>query len=77
MNNNLWHIEQMAQHKMSEVDRAVQRARLLREMGGRDAGLLARFLSALRGPLAARKVRLQERQFGEPQVHVRKGDQLA
>jgi len=79
MNNNLysWHDERMVQHEMREVDRAVQQALLLKEMGGSDAGLLARFIGALQGLLAARKVKLQERQFGEPQVHARKDDTLA
>jgi hypothetical protein len=77
MNNNFYNLEQMAQHKMSEVERTVQQARLLREMDGSDAGLLARFLGALRGLLAARKVKLPDRRFGEPQVHARKGDRLA
>jgi hypothetical protein len=77
MNNNFYNLEQMAQHEMSEVERAVQQARLLREMGESDASLLARFLGALRGLLAARKVKPQERRFGQPQVHVCKGDRLA
>ena len=79
MNNNLysWHDEQMVRHEMREVDRAVRQARLLKEMGGSDVGLLARFLGALRGLLATRNVKLQERQLGEQQVHVCKGDTLA
>ena len=79
MNNNLysWHDEQMVRHEMREVDRAIQQARLLKEMGGSDVGLLARFLGALRGLLATRNVKLQERQLGEPQVHVCKGGTLA
>jgi hypothetical protein len=78
MNNNLysWHDERMVQHEVREVDRAVQQARLLKEMGGSDVGLPARFLGALRGLLAARKVKPQERQLGEPQVHARKCDTL-
>ena len=74
MNNNFWQIEQMVQHEMREVERAVQKARLLKEMGGSGPGLLARFLSALRDLLATRKVKLQERQFSEPQVHACKGE---
>ena len=79
MNNNLysWHDEQMVQHEMREVERAVQQARLLKEMGGSEVGWLARSLGALRGLLAARKVKLQERQISESQVHARKGDRLA
>ena len=77
MNNNLWHIEQMVRYEMREVERAVEQARLLKQMGGSDAGLLARFLGALRGLLAARNVKLQERQLGKPQVHVCKGNRLA
>jgi hypothetical protein len=74
MNHNFYNLEQMVQHQMREVDRAVQQARLLKEMGGSGPGLLARFLGALRDLLAARKVKLQERQFSEPQVHACKGD---
>jgi len=78
MNNNLygWHAEQMVRHEMREVDRAVRQARLLKEMGGSEVGLLARFLGALRGLLATRNVKLQERQPGEPQVHARRCDTL-
>jgi hypothetical protein len=65
MNNNLysWHDEQMVRHEMREVDHAVRQARLLKEMGRSDVGLLARFLGALRGLLATRNVKLQERQL--------------
>ena len=77
MNNNFYNLEQMVQHEMREVERAVQQSRLLKEMGESDAGVLARIIGALRGLLAARKVKPQERQFGEPQVHVCKGDRLA
>jgi hypothetical protein len=79
MNNNLysWHDEQMVRHEMREVDHALRQARLLKEMGGSDVGLLARFLGALRGLLTARNVKFQERQLGEPQVHARRCDRLA
>jgi hypothetical protein len=78
MNNNLysWHDEQMVRHEMRDVDHAVRQARLHKEMRGSDVGLLARFLGALRGPLATRNVKLQERQLGKPQVHGRKCDTL-
>jgi hypothetical protein len=68
MNNNLysWHDEQMVRHEIREVDHAVRQARLLKEMGGSDVGLLA-----------TRNVKLQERQLGEPQVHARRCDTLA
>jgi hypothetical protein len=74
MNHNFYNLEQMVQHQMREVDRAVQQARLLKEMGESGPSFLARFLGALRDLLAARKVKLQERQFSEPQVHACKGD---
>ena len=79
MNNNLysWHDEQMVRHEIRKVDHAVRQARLLKEMGGSDVGLLARFLGALRGLLATRNVKLQERQLGEPQVHARRCNTLA
>jgi hypothetical protein len=79
MNNNLYsrHDEQMVRHEMREVDRAVQQARLLKELGGSDIGLLARFLGVLRGLLSARSMKRQERQLDKPQVHVCKGDTLA
>jgi hypothetical protein len=68
MNNNLysWHDEQMVRHEIRKVDHAVRQARLLKEMGGSDVGLLA-----------TRNVKLQERQLGEPQVHARRCDTLA
>ncbi len=66
----------MVQHEMREVDRAVQQARLLKQMGGSDVGLLARFLVVLRGLLAARNVKPQERQLRNPQAHTCKGDTL-
>lgn len=79
MNNNLysWHDEQMVRHEMREVARAVRQARLLKAIGGSDVGLLARFLGALRGLLAARNVKFHERQLGKRQVPVCKGDTLA
>jgi hypothetical protein len=61
---------------MREVDRAVQQARLLKELGDSNPGLLARSIGALRGLISARKEKLQERQFREPQIHPRKGDTL-
>ena len=78
MNNNLysWHDEKMVRHEMHDVDHAVRQASLLKEMGGSDVGLLARFLAALRGLLATRNVKFQERQLGKPQVHGRKCDTL-
>lgn len=77
MNNNLYgrHDERMVQHEMREVDRAVQQARLLKELGSSEPGLLARSIDALRGLISARKAKIQERQFGEPQA--RKGGTLA
>jgi len=77
MNNNLYsrHDERMVQHEMREVDRAVQQARLLKELGNSEPGLLVRSIDALRGLISGRKAKIQERRFGEPQA--RKGGTLA
>jgi hypothetical protein len=49
MNNNLykWHDEQMVQHEMREVDRAVEQARLLKEAGLSGGNWLARAVRGL------------------------------
>jgi hypothetical protein len=60
--NNLYqrHDEQMVNHEMREVNRAVEQARLLREAGLSGSSLLARAADALRNLLKARNNRLQD-----------------
>jgi hypothetical protein len=70
MNNNLyhWHAEQMVRHEMSEVDRAVEQARLLREAGLTGPGWLTRGVNRLVNLLNARRKGLQEQRSIEPAV---------
>jgi hypothetical protein len=62
MNNNLyhWHAEQMVKHEMRELDRALERARLLKEAGLSSPGLLARAAKALHNLLNARRAQIPD-----------------
>ena len=68
MNNNLyhWHDEQIVQHEMREVDRAVEQARLLREAGFASETWLARSIHAVRNLLKALRKGFQDHQSIEP-----------
>lgn len=61
MNNNLyhWHDEQMVNHEMQEVNRAVEQARLLKEAGLSSGSWLVSAVGALRNLLSSRKKRFQ------------------
>jgi hypothetical protein len=70
LNNNLyhWQAEHMVRYEMSEVDRAVEQARLLREAGLAGPGWLTRAVKGLVNLLNARRKSLQERLSVEPTV---------
>jgi hypothetical protein len=60
--NNLyhWHDEQMVRHEMSEVNRVVEQARLLRDAGLSGPSLLARAATALGKLLKARGQKIKD-----------------
>jgi hypothetical protein len=68
VNNNLyhWHAEQMVRYEMSEVGRAVEQSRLLREAGLTGPGWLTRAANSLIRLLKARRKSLQEQRSMEP-----------
>ena len=74
MNNNLnhWHAEQMVRYEMSEVDRAVDQARLLREAGLAGESWLTRAARALGNLLKARRKGLQDQPSIEPKAYRRR-----
>jgi hypothetical protein len=79
MNNNLyhWHAEQMVRSEMREIDRAVERARLLREAGLSGTSWLTRVMNGLGNLLKARRKGLQDHRSVEPKALPRKSPRSA
>jgi hypothetical protein len=79
MNNDLnhWHAEQMVRYEMSELDRAVEQARLLREAGLTGPGWLTRAAKGLVNLLKARTKSLREQRSIERKVYSRNSSRSA
>ena len=69
--NNLYHRhdEQMVNHEMKEVDRAVEQARLLKEASLARPGLLARVAASLGKLLLIQRQRIQARDYKSEQSY--------